>query len=106
MKKKYWIISASLLLMTCAYFFNYFYSVERTRKINEIIGHQKIHARQAAKSFNEIFEKWNSVLYYLSNDNNVILLNNNGEYELERLMSILKDEIKGISRTDKTGKII
>ena len=92
--------------MTCAYFFNYFYSVERTRKINEIIGHQKIHARQAAKSFNEIFEKWNSVLYYLSNDNNVILLNNNGEYELERLMSILKDEIKGISRTDKTGKII
>jgi PAS domain S-box-containing protein len=80
--------------------------VEESRKISEIIDHQKIHAKQAAKSFKELFDKWNSVLYYLSNDNNVILLNENGRYELEKLMGVLKDEIKAITRTDKTGKII
>jgi len=106
MKKRFWIISVLLLIFTCAYFFNYFYSIERSRKIEEIVGHQKIHAKQAVKSFNELFDKWNSVLFYLSNDNNVILMNNRGKYDLIRLSIFLKDEIKGITRTDKTGKIL
>jgi signal transduction histidine kinase len=107
MKKwQLWILSILLLLLTCAYFFNYFYSIERTRKIEEIAEHQRIHAKQAAKSFHELFGKWNSVLFYLSNDNNVILMNQRGKYDLTRLSIFLKDEIKGITRTDKDGRII
>lgn len=106
MKKRYWLVSLILLLFSCAFLFNYFYRIEESRKINEILGHQKIHAKQAARNFNVLFDKWNSFLYYLSNDNNVILLNDNGKYELEKIFGVLKGEIKGITRTDKTGTII
>ena len=106
MKKRYWLVSLILLLISCAFLFNYFYRIEESRKINEILGHQKIHAKQAARNFNVFFDKWNSFLYYLSYDNNIILLNDNGKYELEKICGVLKGEIKGITRTDKTGTII
>lgn len=106
MKQRYWITSIFILLLACAYFFNYFYQIEKTRKIKEIVSHQKIHAKQAAKSFNELFAKWNNVLFYLANDENVILNNTNGFVELDRLANVLKNEIKAITRTDKNGIII
>jgi len=106
MKKKYWIISIILLLLTCAYSFNYFYKIEKQRKIDEIVNHQKIHVRQAVKSFTMLFEKWNYVLFFLSNDENVISLNEKGKSELEKLLVVLKGEIKAITRTDSSGRII
>lgn len=105
MKNKYWITSILILLFTCAYSFNYFYNVEKNRKIDEIINHQKIHVKQAARSFNELFDKWNYVLFFLSNDDNIVLNNEKGKSELIKLFDVLKDEIKGITRTDSTGKI-
>jgi len=106
MKRHYWIVCIILLLATCAFFYQYFYKIEKAKKTEEIIGHQKIHARLAAKSFSKLFEKWNSILYYLSNDNNIILLNDSGKNELNKFSKILKDEIYGIMRTDSSGKII
>lgn len=106
MKKYNWILSVLVLLGICAYMFNYFYQVEKERKITEILGHQKIHARQAVKSFNELFGKWNSVLYYLANDQEIITLNDNGRNRLKDILGILKQDIKGITRTDSSGTII
>lgn len=106
MRRLYWIISVVFLLLICVYLFNYFYQVEKQLKINEIVGHQRIHAKQASKSFIQLFDKWNSVLSYLSNDSNIVAFNKTGATELERLTRILKDEIKAITRTDKNGRII
>lgn len=106
MKSRYWFISIFVLLLACSYLFYYFYEMERTRKIEEITGHQKIHARQAARGFYELFGKWNGVLFYLSKDNDIIKMNEGGKYELNTILGALKGEIKGITRTDKTGKII
>jgi PAS domain S-box-containing protein len=105
-KKRYWIVSIFILLGICAYLFNYFYQIERKQKIEEILGHQKIHARQAAKSFTGLFDKWNSVLYHMANDDNIINLNLDGKAQMQQLMVLLKNEIKGVTRTDKTGRII
>ncbi len=106
MKNRGWIASIILMFVLCAYLFIYFYETERERKINEIINHQKIHAKQAARSFNELIDKWNSVLLYLSKDRSVTEMNDDGRNELERLFRVLKDEIAGITRTDANGKII
>ncbi|MDP2037967.1 MAG: hypothetical protein Q8L04_11335, partial [Ignavibacteria bacterium] len=83
MKNRGWIISIILMFVLCAYLFVYFYETERERKINEIISHQKIHTKQAARSFYELIDKWNSVLLYLSRDRNVIVMNDEGKSELE-----------------------
>lgn len=106
MKKRYWIVSVLILLGICAYLFNYFYQVERKRKIEEILGHQKIHARQAAQSFTGLFDKWNSVLYHMANDENIITLSKAGRTQMAQLMGLLRNEIQGVTRTDSTGKII
>jgi PAS domain S-box-containing protein len=106
MKNKYWIISILTILLFCAYTFNYFYNVEKNRKINEIVDHQKFHVKQAARSFNELFEKWNSVLFFLTFDENIIQTNDKGKFELNKLLERLKYEIKGITRTDSNGHII
>ncbi|MBI3125603.1 MAG: PAS domain S-box protein [Ignavibacteriales bacterium] len=106
MKNRGWIASIILMFALCAYLFIYFYETERERKINEIINHQKIHAKQAARSFNELIDKWNSVLLYLSKDRSVTEMNDDGRNELERLFRVLKDEIAGITRTDANGRII
>lgn len=106
MKNRGWIISIILMFVLCAYLFIYFYETERERKINEIVTHQKIHAKQAARNFYELIDKWNSVLLYLSRDKNVIELNDEGSNELEKLFRVFKDEIAGITRADAKGKII
>lgn len=106
MKKRYWIVSVLILLGICAYLFNYFYQVERKRKIEEILGHQKIHARQAAQSFTGLFDKWNSVLYHMATDENIITLNKAGRTQMAQLMGLLRNEIQGVTRTDSSGKIV
>ncbi len=106
MKSRYWFVSTFLLFLTCSYLFYFFYESERAREIKEIVGHQKIHAKQAAKNFSELLEKWNSVLFYLSKDPNVVLMNDSGKYELDNLRKVLKDEINGITRVNKSGIII
>jgi PAS domain S-box-containing protein len=106
MKSRYWFISIIVLLLTCSYLLYYFYEAEKSRKIEEIFGHQKIHAKQAARSFYELFDKWNSILFYLARDRDVIETNEKGKYDLNLLLGVFKNEIKGITRTDKNGKII
>lgn len=105
-KNRAWLISIMFIFIFCAYLFSYFYQSEKNRKINEIANNQKIHAKQAAKSFNELFDKWNSMLFYLSNDPTVISLNSDGKNQLESLLRVLKNEIAGITRTDENGSII
>lgn len=106
MKSRYWFISIIVLLLTCSYLFYFFYEAEKSRKIEEIFGHQKIHAKQAARSFYELFDKWNSVLFYLARDHDIIEMNEKGKYDLNLLLGVFKNEIKGITRTNKVGKII
>lgn len=106
MKNRSWFVSIALLLLFCVYLFFYFYQTEKERKTTEIVSHQKIHAKQASRSFNELIDKWNSVLLYLSKDPNVIKLNEHGKEDLNNLLLALKDEIAGITRTDENGRII
>lgn len=106
MRNKYFIVSIILLLAICSYLFYSFYKLEETRKINELITTQKIHAKQAARSFNESFDKWNSVLLYLSKDIDIIQLSEKGKKELSHVYEIHKDDINGVTRTNKFGTII
>lgn len=106
MKTRSWTVSILVLLSLCSYLFYYFYNVERTRVIDGVVNHQRIHAKQAAKSLHELFSKWNSVMSYLSTDKNIVQMNDRGKDELSRLREILRDEIKSITRTDSTGTIV
>ena len=105
MKTRSWIISICVLLSLCGYLFYYLYSIERTRVIDGVVSHERIHAKQAAKSLHELFSKWNSVMSYLSTDKNIVLMNTGGKDELTKLREILRDEIKSITRTQSTGTI-
>ncbi|MFA7419236.1 MAG: PAS domain S-box protein [Melioribacteraceae bacterium] len=105
MKYRNWFLTIFLIFALLAILFFYFYEAERERKINEIVSHQKIHAKQAARSFFELIDKWNSVLYYLSKDKSVARMDEEGQNELEGLFRVLKDEIAGITRADKNGRI-
>lgn len=106
MKNKFWFISVFMLLIVCAMLFYFFYLNERERKISEINQYQKVHAKLAAKGFNELLEKWQSELYYLSNDEYVIRMDATGRAKLTDLQKVLKNEITGITRVDKAGTII
>jgi PAS domain S-box-containing protein len=106
MQTRSWIVTILVLLALCSYMFYHFYGVERARVIEGVASHQRIYARQAANSLNELVGKWNSVLSYLSNDRNVILMNEEGKDELLKLREALRDEMKSITRVDKAGKII
>ncbi len=106
MKIRYWLLVILILLISCTYFFFYLYFQERDRKIEEIIVHEKIYAKQAAKSFNELIEKWNNVLFYLSSNENIIQMNKEGKNELDRLLDALRDQVSGFSRVDKNGIIV
>jgi len=106
MKRAYWIFSIIILWATCAYLFIYFYKIEKTSKVNEIIGHQKIHAHLATKNFEQLFNKFNNILYYLSRDSNIVVMDKKGKNDLEILLKFIKNEIKGITRTDESGKVI
>ena len=105
-RRIYWIFSIVTLWIACALLFNYFYKIERENKINEIIGHQKIHALLASKNFEQLFSKWNNVLYYLAKDPNIINVNAVGKDDMLKLTGFLSDELKGITRTDSAGRII
>jgi PAS domain S-box-containing protein len=106
MKARSWIVSILVLLSLCSYLFYYFYTVERARTIDGVVSQQRILAKQAAKSINELFAKWNSVLSYLSNEENIILMNDRGKDEMSQLSEILRDEIKSITRTNSVGTIL
>ncbi len=106
MRTRSWIVTILVLLALCSYLFYYFYSVERTRAIESVVSHQRIYARQAANSLHELVDKWNNVLSYLSNDRNIILMNEAGKDELLKLRGALRDEIKSITRVDKSGMIM
>jgi PAS domain S-box-containing protein len=106
MKYRYLLISILVLLALCSYAFYKLYESEKERKINEVLIHQKIHAVQAARNLSESFVKWNNVLFYLSQNRDVALMNNQSKHELTTLLNLFKGEIKGITRLDKNGKII
>lgn len=106
MKARSWIVSILVLLSLCSYLFYYFYTVERARTIDGVVSQQRILAKQAAKSLNELFAKWNSVLSYLSNEENIIFMNDRGKDEMSQLSEILRDEIKSITRTNRVGTIL
>lgn len=105
MKNRYWFVSIIIMLVFCSYLFKHFYEEERDKRIEQIINHQKIHARQAQKSFNEMFSKWNYVLFFLSKEESVIKMNEEGQNEIKKLSSLF-NEIKNISRIDKNGRIV
>ncbi len=105
-KNRAWILSILLILLVCVYWFSYFYQTEKESKITEIANSQKIHAKQATRSFYALINKWNSMLFYLSNDPNVLSLNDEGTNQLIGLRRVLKDELAGITRADENGRII
>ncbi len=106
-KKRIWFLTSVLLLLfVCTLFLNYFYQIEKKRKIQEIVDHQKVHARLVSTNFKALFESLESELKYLSTDPNVIKINENGKYELEKLREILGNHVKGITRVDNKGKIL
>ncbi len=106
MQTRSWFATILILLALSSYLFYYFYGVERTRAIERVVSHQRIYARQAANSLNELIDKWKSVLSYLSDDKNIVLMNQVGKDELSKLRGVLRDEIKSITRSDKTGTIV
>jgi len=106
MKNKFWLLSILLLFALCSYLFYYFYKSELNRKITEVCNYQKIQAKLAAKGFNELFEKWNNELFYLSKDEEIISVTNAGRSQLTTLQTVLADDIANITRVDKSGKII
>ena len=85
--------------------FQYFYQIERQNKIDEIQTHQKLHAKQAIKNFEELINKWDGLLSYLINDKNIKEMNKDGIELINKIYSIYKKELKGITRTNKNGVI-
>jgi PAS domain S-box-containing protein len=106
MKYRYLFISIFLLLAICAFAFFNLYRTEKGRKINELLTHQKIYAKQATRSFTEMFDKYNSMLYYLSKEESIVSIDSRSKAEFKLLFGIFNNEIKGISRIDKSGTII
>lgn len=94
-----------LLFSICFLFFNYFYEVEKEKKIEVIRTNQKLLAKQAIKNFNELVNKWNSLLSHLSNDKNIVLMNNEGISLINKIYEMYKSELKGITRTNEKGVI-
>jgi hypothetical protein len=45
-------------------------------------------------------------VFYLSQNKDVISMSSQGKYELTILLNLFKEEIKGITRVDKIGRII
>ncbi|NLT52162.1 MAG: PAS domain S-box protein [Ignavibacteria bacterium] len=105
MKNRYWFASIIIMLVFCSYLFKHFYEEERDKRIEQIINHQKIHARQAQKSFNEMFSKWNYVLFFLSKEESIFKMNEEGQNEVKKIISLF-EEVRNISRVDKNGKIV
>lgn len=105
-KRIYWALSIVLLWIICAFSFNYFYTEEKKAKIEEITANQHVNARLASKNFEQLFLKWNNVLYYLSNDSNIKYMNDAGKNDMAKLLHFFDNEIKGLTRTSNTGKII
>jgi PAS domain S-box-containing protein len=105
-KTRPWIAGILILLALCSYLFYALYDAERTRAIEAVISQQRILAKQAARSLNELFSKWNSVLSYLSTDENVVVMNDQGKRVLSQLQEILSGEIKSITRTNREGVIL
>jgi hypothetical protein len=94
------------MLIACIYLFFHFYEIERTRKVEEVVSYQKIQLKLAVKSFEALFSKWSSVLLNISNDENIVEMNEKGETEIKQLVELFRNEIKGITRIDKKGIII
>lgn len=105
-KKLYWLLSIILLWTVCALIFNYFFNVEKESRIQQVSYHQKTHAQLSAKNFELLFQKWNKELEALSKDTDIILMNWHGRKELQNLYVVLQNELKGITRVDKSGRII
>lgn len=106
MKIRSWIVSIVVLFALCSFLFYSLYDTERSRAIDAVVSQQRILAKQAAKSLHELFSKWNSVLSYLTTDENIIAMNDQGKRELSQLQEILSGEIKSITRTNRNGVIL
>lgn len=94
-----------LLFVICLILFQYFYQIEKQNKFEEIQSHQKLHAKQAIKSFEEMFNNWNGLLSYLTNDKKIKEMNFEGKKLINKIYDIYKNDLKGITRTDKNGII-
>jgi PAS domain S-box-containing protein len=106
MKNRGWIISIIIMIILCSLLFFNFYHYERARVIGETTQNQKNVAHLAVNAFQELIIKWNSELFYLTRQPNIIKMNRDGKADLEKQRALLKDEISSITRTDKKGRII
>lgn len=94
-----------LLFVICLILFQYFYQIEKNNKFEEIKSHQKLLAKQVNKNLEEMFNKWDGLLSYLTNDNKIKIMDNEGILLINKIYDIYKNDLKGITRTNKDGII-
>lgn len=107
MKFAKYLITVSLLVFFLFFILQFtMYENVKKQTIQNIFSEQLIYARQAASGIQNYVNNDKNILVFLSGFPDIINLNNKGRKILEDYLHLYKDEIKGVTRVNRRGKIM
>ncbi len=102
---KFLLVLLVFTLLT-AWVFYLPYKIVRQSTIDSLNAQQMLLARQAAQSIEELFKRYESLLYHFAKHDTVIHLDDKGQQILEEFFHANDQAISAITRIDSTGHII
>jgi len=90
----------------CAFLFNIFYNEAKKSAIGKLNEEQMLHAKQAARGFEEYFATWSGVLTSLSRMDEIIAIDADGKKDMDFFYEAHKEQLRSITRVDENGMIL
>lgn len=90
----------------CFLFFYLTYADAKEKAIFELNTRQTIHAKQAVKGIESLFQDLISSLANIAKSENIIDLNDQGKRMIDFSLKIAPDSVRAITRVDEFGKIL
>ncbi len=106
MKRAYIFLALSLWIAVCLLLFHTFYQDAKEMAIADLNARQTIHAKQAAKGIEAFFAHWTSLLANAGQRRSLIRLDDEGKRQMEFILRSRPQDIKGITRVDREGRIL
>ncbi|RJR35523.1 MAG: response regulator [Desulfobacteraceae bacterium] len=106
MKYRYRFLIHSIWIVACLALFHFLYQDTKGLAIAELNGRQMLHGKQAVKGIKGYFDHWIASISHIAESESIIRLDDRGKNLMEILLGNHEPAVKGITRSDRNGRIV
>ncbi len=106
MRNVYRFLALFVWIAVCLLLFHIFYQNAKETAIADLNARQMIHAKQAAKGIEGLFDHWITLLESTARRDSIIRLNDPGKRQMAFILWTHEQGVKGITRVDQRGRIL